>query len=69
MLKIEPQPKCMICEHNNIRVKRYIDEVGILVIAHSDCVSMENNKTKVIRKKVDAEWKRFYKNQIRLDYN
>ena len=52
----------MICRLNSRNVKRYLDDVGRLVIAHADCARVENIKTKHEKKLCDLEWKMFRKN-------
>ena len=49
MLKLESLPNCLICDNKvrNKPVRRYVDEVGRVVTAHTCCVRVENKIEKL----------------------
>ena len=68
MLKLESLPNCLICDNKvrNKPVRRYVDEVGRVVTAHTCCVRVENKIEKHQKKLTEAQIEMFHlKSNIR----
>ena len=61
MLKIERLSYCKICNNTStdLPVKRYLDDVGRTVTAHSRCVKVHNKIEKFQKNLTNAEWEMF----------
>jgi hypothetical protein len=60
MLKLEVLTHCKICNNcGNTPVRRYIDEVGRTVIAHTRCVKVHNKIEKHQKHLTNAEWEMY----------
>lgn len=61
MLKIEVLTYCKICNNvcTDLPVRRYIDDVGRTVTAHSRCVKVLNKIEKHRKNLTNAEWEMF----------